>query len=115
MRWHLTAQTVILTGVSIWNLAEVQIGIIAACGPVLWPVLYPVFSPLVSLIASKMRSTSNISQDKETHELPDFVKLSDSEVQLAKGARSTSRFATDRSTMNGNESLSREEQQDIGV
>ena len=31
--------TVILTGVSIWNLVEVQVGIITACGPTLRPIL----------------------------------------------------------------------------
>jgi hypothetical protein len=90
---------VILTGVSIWNLVEVQIGIVAACGPLLWPVFARAFSPLASSIASKMRSTSKIPQSKESHELPNFVKLPESEVQLAYGSRSGSRNPSERTGM----------------
>ncbi|KAI0505908.1 hypothetical protein F5B22DRAFT_660959 [Xylaria bambusicola] len=87
----------ILTGVSIWNLVEVQVGIIAACGPLLWPVLANLLSPLASLIASKMRSTSKISQSQGSHELPIFTKLPESEVQLAFGSRSASANPSERS------------------
>lgn len=73
-----------------WNLVEVEIGIIAACGPLLRPILARAFSPLTSFITSNWRSTSKISQSKESHELPRFVRMPDSEAHLATEAKSVS-------------------------
>ncbi|KAI1120932.1 hypothetical protein F5Y10DRAFT_289117 [Nemania abortiva] len=78
----------LLTGLSIWNLVEVQVGIIASCGPLLWPVLTDLFSFLGSLIASKIRSTPKISQYKVSPELPNFIKLPECELGQAFGSRS---------------------------
>ncbi|POS76104.1 hypothetical protein DHEL01_v205499 [Diaporthe helianthi] len=76
---------IILTGISMWNLAEVQIGIIAACGPLLRPVLIRAFSPLTTLIASKWRSSSQVARHpKENQELPSHSDMPGSEVDLAK-------------------------------
>ncbi|KAL2272311.1 hypothetical protein FJTKL_06956 [Diaporthe vaccinii] len=89
----------ILTGISIWNLAEVQIGIMAACGPLLRPVLVRAFSPLTTLIASKWRSSSNVARrSKESQGLPSYTETPESEVDLAnKGATSVSKASTERS------------------
>ncbi|KAL1867924.1 hypothetical protein Daus18300_006199 [Diaporthe australafricana] len=90
----------ILTGLSMWNLAEVQIGIIAACGPLLRPVLARAFSPLTTLIASKWKSSSQLERhSKESEELPSYGKMPESELHLAnKGAESVSKAPTERST-----------------
>ena len=85
-----TLYLVLLTGISIWNLVEVEIGIVAACGPLLRPIIVRAFSPLTSFIASNRRSTSKISHSKESHELPRFVRMPDSEVRLATEAKSVS-------------------------
>lgn len=90
---------VILTGISIWNLAEVQVGIVAACGPLLRPVLARAFSPLGSMIASRWRGSSKTAQSKDSHDLPRFAKLSESQVNLAKNsAKASSKNVSARST-----------------
>ncbi|KAI1415272.1 hypothetical protein F5Y13DRAFT_196630 [Hypoxylon sp. FL1857] len=85
----------ILTAISIWNLAEVQIGIIAACGPLLRPIIVRAFT-YTSQLASKWQSTSKIASSKESYELPRFVKMPDSEVQLAFDAGSFSNTPSER-------------------
>ncbi|KAI1437624.1 hypothetical protein GGR50DRAFT_692141 [Xylaria sp. CBS 124048] len=86
----------ILTGLSIWNLAEVHIGIIAACGPLLWPVLSRAVSHLTSPFSSKARlsfkASKTSSPSEDSHELPRFVRLSESEVHLAHGASRKTSF-----------------------
>ncbi|KAF2193131.1 hypothetical protein K469DRAFT_693184 [Zopfia rhizophila CBS 207.26] len=96
----------ILTGLSIWNLAEVQVGIIAACGPTLRPILSHILptDSILSLMGSK-RSTVGNCNHSQAHvtsaiklhqpqlptstkqsdgELPSFVKMPESEEQLQK-------------------------------
>lgn len=92
-----------------WNLAEVQIGIIAACGPLLRPVLARAFSPLTTLIASKWKSSSHLARNsKESEELPSYAKMPESELHLAnKGAASVSKAPTERSTSENYEMDSR--------
>ncbi|KAI0101390.1 hypothetical protein GGR51DRAFT_530564 [Nemania sp. FL0031] len=74
----------ILTGFSIWNLAEIQIGIIAACGPVLRAIaikLVPTES-ISSLIGSwRMRS-------KQSSKPSSLGKNSGSDERLQRGSRS---------------------------
>ncbi|ORY56971.1 uncharacterized protein BCR38DRAFT_528345 [Pseudomassariella vexata] len=105
----------ILTGISIWNLAEVEIAIVAACGPMLWSILAPTFSHLASLIGSKWHSRSKINNSKETHELPRFVKMSESQVKLPVGARGVSEGSGERDMMDQYELDSRYERSSIGV
>ncbi|KAI2464122.1 hypothetical protein F4781DRAFT_414149 [Annulohypoxylon bovei var. microspora] len=98
----------ILTGISIWNLAEVEIGIIAACGPLLRPVLIRAFT-FTSQIATKWYSTSTIYNSKESHELPRFVKMPESEVQLAIDARSFSKGTSEHTRVDHYEEDTRSE------
>ncbi|KAL0466392.1 hypothetical protein QR685DRAFT_111036 [Neurospora intermedia] len=74
-----------LTGLSIWNLAEVHIGIVAACGPTLRPILARIL-PTESLLSlmSLLGVSSNTSKQNE---LPSFVKMpeADSAEQLQPG------------------------------
>ncbi|KAH9873704.1 hypothetical protein IAQ61_004330 [Plenodomus lingam] len=64
---------VVLTGLSIWNLVEVQFGIIAACGPTLRPILTHILptGSIRSLLGSmRAQKTSQNAED-----LPSFVKI----------------------------------------
>jgi hypothetical protein len=68
--------SVILTGLSVWNLVEVQVGIIAACGPTLRPILNHIIptESIRSLLGSmRAQRTSQKAED-----LPSFVKLGSS-------------------------------------
>lgn len=71
-------------GISIWNLVEVQVGIIAACGPTLRSILTHILptESLVSLISLPRNSKSKESRN------PGFYKTPDSEVHLGHGERS---------------------------
>lgn len=80
-----------MTGLSVWNLMEVQIGIIAACGPTLRQVLARAIRPTTSSIKSLLSrlgagtgsssGQSNHGTDSENRqyynkdELPSFVKI----------------------------------------
>ncbi|KAK3994927.1 hypothetical protein QBC44DRAFT_321536 [Cladorrhinum sp. PSN332] len=88
----------ILTGIGIWNLVEVQVGIIAACGPTLRPILARVLpiqaaSSTIHSLMSLLGIPSTTRSDEQT--LPSFVKMPDnagnaSEEKLHKTvARST--------------------------
>lgn len=65
-----------LTGISVWNLAEVQIGIIAACGPTLRPILSHILptQSIRSLLGS-LRVSSGGNDSHKVSELPSFVKM----------------------------------------
>lgn len=66
-----------LTGLSIWNLAECHIGIVAACGPTLRPILARIL-PTESLLSllSRVGISGNTSKENE---LPSFVKMPDAD------------------------------------
>jgi hypothetical protein len=62
--------TVSLTAISIWNLVEVQVGIMAACGPTLRVILSHMLPTetimsLISLIGRSSRPSSKGSASKE--------------------------------------------------
>ncbi|KAI4861914.1 hypothetical protein F4820DRAFT_431981 [Hypoxylon rubiginosum] len=82
----------ILTGISVWNLIEVQVGIIAACGPTLRSILSHLFAKDGSF-TSKLWS-SNL---KGSGQSSSFVKMPDSEVRLGTGEGSASKAPSDRS------------------
>ncbi|KAK4206823.1 hypothetical protein QBC37DRAFT_434378 [Rhypophila decipiens] len=77
------------TGLSLWNLLEVQIGILAACGPTLRQVLSQAIRPTTSSIKSLLSRLSGGSSSTDTSggssqnqyynynkdELPSFVKI----------------------------------------
>ncbi|KAM7213895.1 hypothetical protein V8F06_010714 [Rhypophila decipiens] len=75
------------TGLSLWNLLEVQIGILAACGPTLRQVLSQAIRPTTSSIKSLLSrlsggagSTSSTDSQNQCYnynkdELPSFVKI----------------------------------------
>jgi hypothetical protein len=65
---------VLLTGISIWNLIEVQIVIIAACGPMRRPILTRIL-PIESIrsLVSSLRSQKATKQ--ATRDVPSFVKM----------------------------------------
>jgi hypothetical protein len=70
---HADYREVLLTGISIWNLIEVQIGIVAACGPTLRPILTQILpTESIRSLVSSMRSTKATKQ--ATTDLPNFVK-----------------------------------------
>jgi hypothetical protein len=75
---------VILTGLSVWKLVEVQVGIIAACGPTLRPILAHLTStdkiklPFDALSIRGRKGSS--SQDSP---LPSFVKMDSDEALTA--------------------------------
>ncbi|KAM7206458.1 hypothetical protein V8F20_002807 [Naviculisporaceae sp. PSN 640] len=78
-----------MTGLAVWNLLEVQIGIIAACGPTLRSILAhtlrPTTSSLKSLLSRLSPGSSSRSHNGDNHrqlrynkdELPSFVKVPD--------------------------------------
>jgi len=80
----------ILTGLSIWNLVEVQVGIIAACGPTLPSVLSHLLptDSIKSFVDSFGSSWSRKS--KVSSEMPSFVKLPESEEGLKREASGVS-------------------------
>ncbi|OTA99108.1 hypothetical protein M426DRAFT_95697 [Hypoxylon sp. CI-4A] len=84
----------ILTGISIWNLVEVQVGIIAASGPTLRPILAHILptESLLSLVSFPKKTKSTESSD-----LPRFVKMTESEENFASGQRSNSQVPSVRS------------------
>ncbi|KAH6646656.1 hypothetical protein BKA67DRAFT_649924 [Truncatella angustata] len=88
----------ILTGLSIWNLAEVQVGIIAACGPLLRPFISRLFT-MPSFISSRVRSTSKMIDSKESRDSRRFQQIAESEVELAIRDRSMSQAPSDRSRL----------------
>lgn len=68
---------VLLTEFSIWNLAEVQIGIIAACGMTLRPVLARIIPfQRISALFSSLRRTKHDPKDPT---LPSFVRVREQE------------------------------------
>jgi hypothetical protein len=67
---------VVLTGLSVWNLVEVQVGIIAACGPTLRPILNHII-PTES-IRSLLGSMCAQRASQKAEDLPSFVKLGSS-------------------------------------
>ncbi|PSR94506.1 hypothetical protein BD289DRAFT_465831 [Coniella lustricola] len=72
----------LITGLSIWNLAEVQIGIIAACGPTLRQVLAHIMPTSESVRSPISRMGITQPRSKGSSDLPNFVKMGDSEEQL---------------------------------
>ncbi|KAF2799254.1 hypothetical protein K505DRAFT_371085 [Melanomma pulvis-pyrius CBS 109.77] len=67
---------ILVTAYSMWNLVEIHVGIIAACGMTLRPILSRMFpcDNLFSLLRSSFRSSQN-TRDAETFEdLPSFVR-----------------------------------------
>ncbi|KAI8962345.1 hypothetical protein F5Y11DRAFT_323189 [Daldinia sp. FL1419] len=84
----------ILTGISIWNLVEVQVGIIAASGTTLRPVLAHIVptESLLSLVSFPKKSRSN-----EPDSLPGFVKMPESEGDIVPRRETT--VQTDRFKM----------------
>ncbi|KAK4143923.1 uncharacterized protein C8A04DRAFT_28265 [Dichotomopilus funicola] len=89
----------ILTGIGIWNLVEVQVGIIAACGPTLRPVLGRIFPGDFASLASMLglsKLSSKLSSKPSSDQLPSFVKTpgSGSEEKLG---RTTSEGGSHRS------------------
>ncbi|KAI1395529.1 hypothetical protein F4819DRAFT_478174 [Hypoxylon fuscum] len=62
----------IITGLSIWNLVEVQVGIIAASGPTIWPILAHML-PNESHLS--LVSFSKKNRSKEPSDLSSFVKM----------------------------------------
>ncbi|KAK4170120.1 hypothetical protein QBC43DRAFT_679 [Cladorrhinum sp. PSN259] len=73
----------ILTGIGIWNLVEVQVGIIAACGPTLRPILARIF-PFEAATYSLMSLLGIPSTRKGTSRtLPSFVKMPESSDSAA--------------------------------
>ncbi|KAI0448615.1 hypothetical protein F5B21DRAFT_496988 [Xylaria acuta] len=71
-----------LTGVSIWNLAELQIGTIAACGPTLRSILVRLVpsQSVVSLLASWRRPTRQEASEQSSN----YVKMGESEERLGR-------------------------------
>lgn len=80
-----------LTGISIWNLVEVQVGIIAACGPTLRSHLTHLL-PTESLVSLIGRPKSNKMRESGD---PAFTVMSDSEVRLELGERTRSTDSCD--------------------
>ncbi|KAI0180667.1 hypothetical protein GGR52DRAFT_521182 [Hypoxylon sp. FL1284] len=76
----------ILTGLSVWNLIEVQVGIIAACGPTLRSILSRLVATNVSL-ASKLWSSKPAGSDQSSN----FVRMPDSEVGLGASTENMSK------------------------
>lgn len=84
-----TRPTVTMTGLAVWNLLEVQIGIVAACGPTLRSILAhtlrPTTSSLKSLLSRLGGGSSSRSNNGDNNrqlrynkdELPSFVKAPD--------------------------------------
>ncbi|KAF2182285.1 hypothetical protein K469DRAFT_729030 [Zopfia rhizophila CBS 207.26] len=62
----------LLTGFSIWNLAEVQVGIIAACGLTLRPILSHIFP--VQRVSAMIDRLHNTKHDSKNTTLPSFVR-----------------------------------------
>lgn len=79
----LIPSSVLITGLSVWNLMEVQIGIIAACGPTLRQILARILPSSESLryLISRI-GLSHPSRKDQSNELPSFVKMADSAEQL---------------------------------
>jgi hypothetical protein len=77
------ASAAILTGIGVWNLVEVQVGIIAACGPSIRDILGRLSQSVLSLLGMFRVSTKSSSG-----ELPGFVKM----PKRASDRRSFGRF-----------------------
>jgi len=88
----------ILTGIGLWNLIEVQVGIIAACGPTLRAILsklLPIEAATISLLSllgvSKLGSTKSDT-------LPSFVRRtkgdSDEKLRVSSNGPSTTSTVT---------------------
>ncbi|OTA61484.1 hypothetical protein K449DRAFT_331061 [Hypoxylon sp. EC38] len=81
----------ILTGISIWNLAEVQVGIVAACGPTLRPIIFHLMptESIVSLLGSwrwqPRKSSESTSNYAKTIENSDQLHVHPSEGQSSHG------------------------------
>ncbi|KAK0672899.1 hypothetical protein QBC41DRAFT_7723 [Cercophora samala] len=72
-RWSIDAISA-LTGIAIWNLVEVQVGIVAACGPPLRAILsrmLPIEAATISLLS--LLGVSRLSSSR-SDTLPSFVK-----------------------------------------
>lgn len=72
----------ILTGIGIWNLIEVQVGIIAACGPSLRAILGRLIPVEATLSVLSLLGMSKASSKNASDPLPSFVKMPESEEQL---------------------------------
>ncbi|OTA82014.1 hypothetical protein M434DRAFT_85029 [Hypoxylon sp. CO27-5] len=70
---------VILTGISIWNLAEVQVGVVAACGPVLRPIVLHLMP--TEIIVSFIRSW-RWHPKKSSESTLNYAKMTESEDRL---------------------------------
>ncbi|RYP39192.1 hypothetical protein DL767_002300 [Monosporascus sp. MG133] len=86
----------ILTGISIWNLIEVQVGIIAACGPTLRAILTHIL-PTETIASLISISRSGISKGSDN---PAFDKVSDSQERLGVRVRNGSKVPSERSGAN---------------
>ncbi|KAK8041469.1 hypothetical protein PG994_014476 [Apiospora phragmitis] len=80
---------IIITGLSIWNLVEIEVGIIAACGPLLRPAITRALS-IPSFLSSKWRASSKISDHKGSDDSQHFHQMHGSEVELAMRDRRSS-------------------------
>ena len=69
---------VLLTSISVWNLVEVHVGIMAACAPMFRPVLIDIFSmeSFVNLLHSVTGrpSTGRVSRGKESLGFPSLLR-----------------------------------------
>ncbi|KAF2826768.1 hypothetical protein CC86DRAFT_416502 [Ophiobolus disseminans] len=78
----------LLTGLSIWNLIEVQIGIIAACGPTLRPILTQLLpTESIRSLLSSMRGEKLTR--KTSGDMPSFVKIGSKTDLRAKESSNT--------------------------
>lgn len=86
----------ILSGIAIWNYVEVQVGIIAACGPTLRAILSRIL-PIEAAALSLMSLLGVSLQTKTGSTLPSFVKMPESEEKLQASARTASKGPSERS------------------
>jgi len=86
----------ILTGIGVWNLVEVQVGIIAACGPSLRPILGHIIPIKATLSVMSLLGISRLSTKNSSDQLPSFVKMPESEEQLQASERTPSKGPSER-------------------
>jgi hypothetical protein len=78
----LTFTAVIITAISIWNLIEVQVGIIAACGPTLRHIMKETV-PRDSLLYLLRSLESGLSRGSKNSNIPRKTSRSSDEAKLA--------------------------------
>jgi hypothetical protein len=83
--------SVILTGLSIWNLVEIQVEIIAACGPTLRPILTHILP--TEGIRSLLGSMRAQKTSRRAEGLPSFVKIGTSRDANIDGDESAQKLA----------------------